>query len=194
MKTIFRICAGLLLLGLLHPTPSDAQEQAAEQKIPVPKSYRHFDRVSMGLGIGMDYGGIGLNLLAYPQKHIGVFLGGGYNLNGFGYNTGLKIRMFQAARKPDAHFFIMGMYGYNLVVVVKNAVSLSKTFYGPSAGIGLDTRFNRRKDIGYGSFALIVPFRSTEARNYMEDLRSVGATGKDPLPFAISVGYRITIN
>ncbi len=36
------------------------------------------DVVAIGLGVGLDYGGIGVNLTVYPQKNIGLFAGIGY--------------------------------------------------------------------------------------------------------------------
>lgn len=73
------------------------------------------EKFNLGLGMGMDYGGIGLNALVYPQNNIGLFAGGGYALAGFGWNAGLKGRFFlneSSAITP----YLMAMYGYNAAV------------------------------------------------------------------------------
>jgi hypothetical protein len=115
---------------------------------------------SMGPGAGLDYGGLGVQMIAYPQKNIGLFFGGGYAFTGFGYNAGIKLRGQKAGAAVDP--FFMAMYGYNAVVYGETDKSLNQIFYGPSIGLGIDLH-RRRNSLGYWSFAIIVPFRSTEA-------------------------------
>ncbi len=56
-------------------------------------SKSNFYKTSIGIGLGMDYGGIGGSLLFYPQTNIGLFGGVGYAFAGLGYNVGVKIRL-----------------------------------------------------------------------------------------------------
>ena len=65
-------------------------------------------RVHYGLGLGLDYGGIGFNFSVFPQKNIGVFGGIGYAEIGIGYNAGLKIRKI-AKKEGVANPYILGM-------------------------------------------------------------------------------------
>jgi hypothetical protein len=50
------------------------------------------DNLSIGIGGGIDYGGIGANLIMYPQQNFGLFAAVGYALAGPGFNVGCKIR------------------------------------------------------------------------------------------------------
>lgn len=136
---------------------------------------------SMGPGAGLDYGGLGVQMIAYPQKNIGLFFGGGYAFSGFGYNTGIKIRGKKEGSAVDP--FFMAMYGYNAVVYGVGDKSLNQIFYGPSLGLGIDLH-KRRNSLGYWSFALIVPFRSSEAVSWAHN------NGAAYTPVTFSVGYK----
>src|SRR5215467_12201607 len=95
--------------------------QNDEERIP--------DVVSLGLGLGFDYGGIGANVTVYPTKNIGLFFGGGYVIAGFSYNAGLRYRFI--SKKPSVvDPFFMAMYGYNAAVAVSDNKDLNKVFYG----------------------------------------------------------------
>jgi hypothetical protein len=100
---------------------------------------------SMGPGAGLDYGGIGVQMIAYPQKNIGLFFGGGYAFTGFGYNAGIKIRGQKPGSAVDP--FFMAMYGYNAVVYGGSDKSENQIFYGPSLGLGIDLH-KRRNSLG----------------------------------------------
>ena len=128
------------------------------------------DKMSFGFGYGQDFGGFGLNIIAYPQENIGLFVGGGYAFAGFGYNAGIKARL---TGHPISRVnpFILGMYGYNAAIGVSNAEQLNKLFYGSTVGIGLDFRL-RPELAGYWSFAILLPFRSSEVSNYIDYLKT----------------------
>ncbi len=149
------------------------------------------DNLALGFGLGLDYGGIGVNFLFYPQKNIGLFAGGGYAIAGFGYNVGAKFRA--VSKKPQSITpFAEIMYGYNAAIAVVNAESLNKIFYGMTLGFGLDYKRTPLKK-GYWSFALLIPLRGSEVDNYIDDLKKnyTVEMKNQLLPFAISVGYRI---
>jgi hypothetical protein len=151
-----------------------------------------YDKVTIGLGMGFDYGGFGASLLVYPAQHIGIFGGVGYALAGVGYNGGIRLRMTPANGKVN--LCLIGMYGYNSAIYIQNQKSLNKIFYGATVGIGLDTRYRPEKS-GYWSFALMVPFRGSEVNDYMNELkRNHGVEFKNELfPIGISVGYRFIL-
>src|SRR5262245_29607527 len=82
-------------------------DRGSDERIP--------DVVSLGLGLGFDYGGIGGNITVYPQKNVGLIFGGGYVIAGFGYNAGVRFRLVKENSVVDP--FFMAMYGYNAAVV-----------------------------------------------------------------------------
>jgi hypothetical protein len=152
------------------------------------------EKISAGLGLGMDYGGIGGNLLVYPQKNVGLFGGVGYAIAGVGFNAGLKYRFLP--KKPNAALapYILAMYGYNAAVAVSNMTELSKIFYGPTFGIGIDFKARPLKK-NYWTFALLIPVRKAEVDDYIDNLKNSGVEFNNGLmPIAFSIGYRIVLN
>jgi hypothetical protein len=187
----------VIILGLLISflaLQSQAQNQESISTQDTVSTEIQYDEVSIGLGFGLNYGGIGANLLFYPQQNLGLFLGLGYAFSGIGINAGLKARLVSKKQFNGANPFIIGMYGYNSTIVVENAPELNKFFYGPSVGFGLD--FGPiKKSKGYFSFAVLIPIRSQDVFDYMEDLeKQYGVNfGGGLLPFAISLGYSFAL-
>ncbi|MBN1819921.1 MAG: hypothetical protein JXR31_17120 [Prolixibacteraceae bacterium] len=153
------------------------------------------DKSSLGIGIGLDHGGIGGNLTLYPTKNIGVFGGFGYAFAGVGYNAGVKLRFVSDNPKSGYVPYIVGMYGYNTVIHVKNASSLDKFFYGPSVGIGLDIRPGNPDKKSYWSLSLLYPVRSSDVEDYREDLENHHSVVFDSelIPLAFTISYRLVI-
>ncbi len=153
------------------------------------------DKFSLGIGFGLDCGGIGANLTVFPQRNIGIFAGGGYAFAGFGYNFGLKLRAISDKPGSKVSPFVLAMYGYNAAIAVMDQKSLNKFFYGPSIGIGLDTRIRPTKN-HYWSFALLVPFREAGVQEYMDDLKNNhGVDFQNELfPIAFSISYKFVLN
>ncbi|MFC2122010.1 hypothetical protein ACFLTI_10500 [Bacteroidota bacterium] len=153
------------------------------------------DKITVGIGGGMDFGGFGANVLVYPQKNFGLFAGAGYAIAGFGFNAGAKIRL--VSNKPTSKFspYALAMYGYNAAIAVTNADQYNKLFYGPSVGIGFDYSKKPEKK-GYLSIALLIPLRKPEVESYMDNLtRNHGVQFQNDLPpVGISIGYRIIID
>jgi hypothetical protein len=151
-----------------------------------------FDKLSVGLGIGQDFGGFGGNILYYPQRNFGLFCGIGYNLAGVGYNLGIKSRIALGSSTSHLLLSALAMYGYNAVIKVADMRELNKIFYGATVGVGLDYKPFEYSD-DYISVSLFVPFRSSEVQEYMDYLEQVyGAVFEQGLfPITFSVGYRI---
>lgn len=139
------------------------------------------DKLSLGIGTGLDHGGFGGNVSLYPIRNIGLFAGVGTNLAGMGFNGGLKLRFIPENAESNSGLFLTGMYGYNTVVISSYG---GYVYYGASAGIGYDARFNKHKN-GYWTFALIFPFRSPESYTH--------TAGAIMLPFTISIGYKFIL-
>lgn len=147
--------------------------------------------ITMGMGVGFDYGGIGCNLSVYPAKFLGFFGGFGYAFAGPGYNVGIKLRAFRGKPKV-ASPFITAMYGYNTAIIIDNQQELNKFFYGLSAGFGIDTKYTSDK-LGYWSFAILIPIRGPEVDDYIFDLkyRERVEFKNELLSFGISLGYKV---
>ncbi len=162
------------------------------------------DVFALGLGFGLDYGGLGINFTAYPHKYIGVFAGGGIAFAGIGYNVGAKIRFVKVSKKKVQLIpFAIGMYGYNTAIIVLSnpanstassagVTDYSRLFYGPSFGFGADVRFRK----GYISASLLFPIRGDDVDNYITDLQNKHHVNfqNDLLPVAFSIGYRFVLN
>jgi hypothetical protein len=160
------------------------------------------DVCALGLGFGLDYGGLGINFTAYPHKYVGIFAGGGIAFAGFGYNVGAKIRFVKTSKKKVQVIpFAVGMYGYNTAILVvsnpantgtSSGADYSKLFYGPSFGFGADIRFRK----GYISLSLLFPIRGDDVDNYITDLQNKHHVTfqNDLLPVAFSIGYRFVLN
>ncbi|MBN8850599.1 MAG: hypothetical protein BGO55_31195 [Sphingobacteriales bacterium 50-39] len=192
MRRIYPLCLFVLLSCTIT---SRAQERKTVSPGPYASTDPSYDKLNLGIGFGFDYGGIGGNLTVYPQKNIGLFVGGGYAFAGFGYNAGIKCRLLPA--KPSSQFtpFFMAMYGYNAAVHVSNASQYDKMYYGPTFGIGFDLG-SHEQGKGQFSLAFFVPIRSTNPNDYIDYLKNTyGITFKNKiLPIGFSVGYKFNLD
>jgi hypothetical protein len=172
----------LLIISLFVSSMSNAQDKASVPGI-------QNDKAAFGFGLGFDYGGIGVNFTGYPQKNIGIFGGVGYAVAGVGFNGGIKLRLVS---KSNFTPYFVAMYGYNAAVAVMDNPNYNKLFYGPSIGLGFDIGPPIAKK-GNFSFAILIPFRSPDVNNYMNDLHNLyGVQFKNNLlPIGFSIGYKI---
>lgn len=160
----------------------------AQAQLTDKKPYNDF---YAGIGLGLDYGGIGFKAEFLPAKDIGIFAGAGANFNGVGFNGGLSWKIL-----PDKKVtpFINVMYGYNAVIKVKtvtgNAVFFSKTYYGPSFGAGCEIRTGQRSKVSIG---LILPIRNKEFHDKYNELKDAGFDFKPGvLPVLLTIGYNFS--
>jgi hypothetical protein len=161
----------------------------------IPADNRKPDIVDFGPGFGFDYGGIGANLMYFPQKNIGIFFGGGYAVADFGYNTGIKLRL-SPDRGTVVNPFLTAMYGYNAAVAISGNSQYDKLFYGPTLGLGIDIRPRKPSSKGYLSLTLMIPIRNADAQNYIDYLKNqYGASfTSDMIPIGFSIGYKFILN
>lgn len=192
MKYLFSTAVAILMLFTVaraqNPLPQEPPSRSSFTEQP-----RTSDIFTLGIGFGQDYGGIGANITVYPQANIGLFAGLGYALAGFGYNAGLKLRLLPDHGHSKVRPFIVGMYGYNAAIAVTNYQSDNKIFYGPTIGAGLDIG-STTPGRGYLSLAILVPLRSPDAQNYIDQLRASGVTINDLIPVTFSIGYKFVLN
>lgn len=140
-----------------------------------------------GLGLGLDYGGIGIRGEAMPQKHIGLFLGAGYNFVSPAFNAGASYKVLAKGR---AQPFVTAMYGYNAALKVQ--YGFSKDYYGLTTGAGCDLydADGKRKWV----FALLVPFRKQAFHDTYQSLKDAGYEfNPGPLPIAFTIGYNFLV-
>jgi hypothetical protein len=86
------------------------------------------------------------------------------------------------------------MYGYNAAIKVVDLPDFNKLFYGPTVGMGID--FGPRPGgKGYFSIGLLLPIRSAEVDDYMEELQyNYGVIFENDLPpVGISLSYRFVL-
>ena len=146
--------------------------------------------INVGLGIGLDYGGIGGRIQCVPIKQIGIYAGLGYALIGFGYNIGAQLRAL-----PDKRVCpVFGlMYGYNGVIKVQGYEKYNKLYYGASISGGIE--LHNKRNSNFFNFELVIPFRS---KTFYDDWDTVKhlpniEVKSEPLPVAISIGYHFAL-
>src|SRR6185295_242043 len=96
---------------------------------------------NLGIGLGMDYGGLGVRMSFLTAHFLAVFFAVGTNFAGPGLNGGISFRIPTGNPNPYVSF----MYGYNAVVIVEDAPSMNKVFYGPSISGGVEIHVGKRK-------------------------------------------------
>lgn len=158
----------------------------------VAQDYTRYDlpeaesKMNIGLGIGLDYGGIGGRVTFLPLQRLAVFGGIGYALVDFGYNVGTQFRF-----APDRTVCptVGLMYGYNGVIKVQGATRYDKVYYGPSVSGGIEIHFGGRDN--FMNIELVVPFRSKEFQDDWDHIKQQSniSVESDPLPIAFSIGY-----
>lgn len=174
----------------------DFTDKVTKEKAPAEdKVYAAFpdkatwDYTSFGIGIGLDFGGIGINLTQYLGETLGVFGGIGYNLDKVGYNLGTKLRLHKMFNCKKSAPFLLAMYGYNAVAIIQDRagdMGPKKTFYGPTYGIGFDYR-STTSSTNYWTFSFLIPVRDSGIKEFFDDHQ---ASETYSVPFAISIGYR----
>ncbi|AFL82824.1 hypothetical protein Belba_0153 [Belliella baltica DSM 15883] len=147
---------------------------------------------SLGIGVGLPYGGIGLKINHNIKDHLSLFGGLGYNTLGLGANFGMNY-IFPTEKTTE--FFLTAMLGYNAVINIENIPEYQNTYYGLSIGPGIKLN-SRRYEERYWDLGLLLPFRSSNYRNDLEALENnpnITIESK-PFPVQIFVGYNIPIS
>lgn len=147
--------------------------------------------VDLGIGFGLDYGGLIGVKLAYilPFPHISIFGSAGAQLLGFGWNVGTTFHILPQSDKFVFRPNLKIMYGINRSTKVIGASEYDKMFTGITPGIGLEFMFGRKKANGF-DFDLNFPIGSTEFNDQIEKMENdPRISSVTMIPFAISLGY-----
>jgi hypothetical protein len=177
----------ILFLFLFSPVFLLAQSDTI---ITIPSKDEPADLFTVGLGLGQDLGGIGANLTYYATNRLGFQGGLGYALAGMGYNAGIKYRFLKGETLSKRTFYLVGMYGYNAAIKVNNNASLNKVFFGPSFGLGFDSKALGASHT-YWSFGCLIPFRGDDLQNYIDD-NNINLSN-DFYPITLSISYKMII-
>ncbi len=140
----------------------------------------------LGIGAGLDYGGIGLRASYAATKNISAFGGAGYNLLEPAYNIGAMYK-FMPHKKISPT--VLAMYGYNAVIKITDRRDLSKTYYGFTVGAGCHIKDKSLKR--NWALEILLPFRNsafTKDYNYWESRLK-----NKMLPVTITIGYNFVL-
>lgn len=149
------------------------------------------NRTSVGLGVGLPYGAIGLRLGTNIATGANLFGGVGYMVSGIGYNIGLR-KDFDSERASQ--FYMTGMYGTNAAIKVVGLPEYDQVYIGATFGLGI--KVNSRKNEGnYWDMGMLIPVRSSEynadENRASTDPRVTSFTRASPV--LITVGYNFTM-
>lgn len=177
-----------LFLLIFYTNQLVAQKKKMLQEHPIsimpkPPAIKAF----MGIGAGLDYGGLGVKANLEWKANYDLFIGLGSNFNGLGYNLGF---MWKPYGHKSVSPIISFLYGFNSVLILKDQMGndiLKKTYYGPSLGFGGRFKMGAKR-INHLSLMVIYPIRSTEFYN---DVKSINGTY---FPVSLSVGYNFRLS
>lgn len=164
----------------VYEDPQPQTHLSSEQGVP-----------SLGVGIGLPYGGIGGRFGYNLIDRLNVFGGVGYQLAGVGFNVGIR-KEFPSTRM--AQFYLTGMYGTNAATKVVGLSDYDDLYAGPTVGLGF--KLNSRMTEGnYWDLGLLLPFRSSKfydtEQAMLNDPRVSGVTSAWPV--LIVVGYNFSM-
>lgn len=183
LMTAFR--SKLLLLALFC-TAIAGKPATAQSTLSGNESQDNYQKAYVGLGLGLDYGGVGLRAEFLPSKYIGLFGGGGYNLQDISYNVGVSYKILPDNRVTPV---ITAMYGYNAVIKIPY---WAKTYFGPSLGAGCE--IGAKQSDNKLSLILFVPLRNDDFHNRYNELKEEGYQFKPgAIPVAFSIGYNFAL-
>jgi hypothetical protein len=140
---------------------------------------------SMGPGIGLAYGGIGIQGNYQINDVWASYVGVGTTLVGVGFNLGTRFQILSNKREV---YYLDFLYGYNATI---NYNSLNEVYYGPSFG-GSYSYYTKKKK-GFWNAGVLIPIRSSQ---FNEDRDRILRSGTVLLHFPVLVygGFNILIN
>ena len=148
-------------------------------------------QVFLGVGCGLDYGGIFGGKIEYlPVKNVGLFGGLGYNMLSAGWNLGATYK-FLPDKKVSPN--LMLFYGYNGVSKVEGASQYEMTSYGVTIGANFDVSVGSKGN--KLSIGLFIPIRSKKFNDNYDAMKADPNIDikNDLLPIAIGVGFNFRL-
>jgi len=159
----------------------------------IVKKYEFPHTNDLGIGLGMDYGGIlGVKLTFSPVKYLGVFACAGLQFDGLGWELGVKGYIIPKTSKKGFRPYFKGMYGINASIYIMDYDIYNKLYQGFSLGPGMEFRFGRMKKHGF-DIDVNLPLYTDEFENDMSRVRNDPNVEikSEPSAVTISLGYHI---
>lgn len=146
-------------------------------------------RVSLGLGVGINYGGFGAQANYLFGNNFRISAGYGTNLVKMNYSLGISYRFLS---KSTFCPVLSYAYGYHKTVYDRENVEKSTSYNGSSIGLGLEI-WNNQRD----SYFLINAFLPIETINNIKS-NTIENSSKfyqllNSNPIVFSVGYHLAI-
>jgi hypothetical protein len=140
---------------------------------------------NIGIGLGLDYGGIGARYTHMIVPKFGLFGSVGYVLVGAGFNFGATYKFTSDKRVVPT---LGAMYGYNAAIKI-SGTTFEEIYYGPSFSIGLEVK-GKRNAQNFWNFELVVPIRSGDYHDDVDMIQNnPDIEMNDIPPVAFSIGY-----
>jgi len=173
-----------------------AFSQNYSEKIRSDSIYRKYEfhnSTDIGFGLGLDYGGIlGIKAGYSPINHLNIFIAGGLQLSGFGWQVGAMGYIMPKTTKNFIRPLFKVMYGVNASIYVDGTDEYNKLYQGFTIGSGSEFRFGKKKKHGF-NVELSYPFRTKEFDDDMDNLRNnpMIENFQEASPISISMGYHM---
>ncbi|MCX6304856.1 MAG: hypothetical protein NT040_07800 [Bacteroidetes bacterium] len=190
--TVILLGSALGLQILLTPFFANGQTSSENfplQKTPVKQYENHY--LDLGVGLGLDYGGLlGVKVAYLPVPYVSLFVSGGYYLFGFGWNAGATWHILPSTSRYTCRPNIKIMYGVNGGTAVEGTTEYNKMFYGFTPGIGLELMFGRHKKNGL-DLDVNYPIHGSDFKNQVDNMKNDPnlSSFSEPLPVTFSIGY-----
>ncbi|MBS1949191.1 MAG: hypothetical protein JST47_15630 [Bacteroidetes bacterium] len=188
------ITTALLLFFVLTASQLFSQDSLGVNEIAPMHYSAPLDKISAGVGVGYEYGGVGANAIYYPIKNFGVFAGAGWYYVDPGYNVGVKLRIFTGAPSVTIIPYVEFMYGTNTYIYYKDNTQYNQLFKNFTFGGGIDIRPGNSK-LGFLSLAVYIPLRSPDVKNYKDYINHFwGVSNANKLQWLnASIGYKFIL-
>ena len=167
----------------------DKSDSLTMKEVPKPLYELHY--IDLGIGFGLDYGGlIGVKIGYLPIPYLSVFVAGGYYLFGFGWNVGVTGHILPSSSRYHVRPNIKVMYGVNGGTMVAGTTEYYKMFTGVTPGVGLELMFGRHKKNGI-DIDINFPIHGPDYYKQYDTMKNDPRISelKEPLPVAFSIGF-----
>jgi opacity protein-like surface antigen len=156
----------------------------AQEAVPTSQPFKEN---TIGAGIGIPYGVIGINADINIAPNLNLTGGIGYAIVGVGYNFGAKYFFSDVSKSFRPR--VLAVYGTNAYLQVIGASSYDKAYTGLSLGVGGQWMWGKSRTNGV-DFDII--FIATTGLD-VNDLKNQGIIAEEPGKIKISIGYRHTL-
>ena len=146
---------------------------------------------SLGIGIGLPYGALGIRFGTNLADNLNLFGGLGYQISGVGYNLGL-LKDFKSS--SSTQFYLTGMYGTNAAINVEGLSEYDNVYTGATLGMGI--KINSRKTEGnFWDIGLLIPFTSSSFKEDEDQVENDPRVAEfnGAWPVLITVGYNFNL-